>query len=217
MKRLLIPAALAGLLMIIAGCGSDSLAPNDPVPALSEDSSAQQAGLVAYSVATMGPVAVNYGTKSETYTFPPGGDISGSVLLDYRSGGAGGTVSTPGDADFVEMTTQGDGLTITSPLGGELSVTSVVLANITRGTPDSATVLDGSGGALEAGLYHVDFTIGSVTVYGTGYPTGGPVACTNGYHTVSVQFDGTALADLSLDGTVKWRFNLDTLELTKVK
>ena len=63
MKRLLIPAALVGLLMIIAGCGSDSLAPNDPLPALSEDSSAQQAGLVAYSVAAVGDLALNFSPK----------------------------------------------------------------------------------------------------------------------------------------------------------
>lgn len=217
MKRLLIPAALVGLLMIIAGCGSDILAPNDPLPTLSEQASATQASLVAYSVATVGPLAVTYSAKSEIYNFPGGSDIEGSVLLDFRTGGAEGTASTPGNADYVEITTMGDdGLTVTAPLGGQLHVTADIMADITRGANDSATVLSGSNGFLEAGDYHTDFTIGAVTVYETGKPTGGPVVCDNGYHTVEIDFDGTALADLSLDGLVRWRFNLDTLELLEV-
>jgi len=214
---MLIPEALVGLLMIIAGCGSDSLAPNDPIPALSEQASATQAGLVGYAVAAVGPLAVTYSAKSEIYNFPAGGDVTGGVLLDFRTGGAGGTASTPGNADYVEITTMGDdGLTITAPLGGQLFVTADIMASITRGTPDSATVLTGSGGTLDAGDYQTDFTIGAVAVYETGYPTGGPVVCDNGYHTVEIMFDGTALADLSLDGLVRWRFNLDTLEMAEV-
>jgi len=230
MKRLLIPAALAGLLMLIAGCGSDSLAPNDPLPPLSEDSSAQQAGLVAYSVATMGEIALNFSPKSRltktAKTDPASGpgylylfdgeDMAGSVNLVFQDGGATGEYCTPEAADYVTATVLDEGIRLTTSFGGTTFVMAKVMANITRGTPDSATVLGDSHGTLQAGDYQVDFSIGAVTVYGTGYPTGGPITCDNGYHTVSVQFDGTALADLSLDGTVKWQFNLDTMELVQV-
>ena len=216
MKRVLIPAALMGLLLILTGCGSDSLAPHDAIPELTADASAQQAGLVAYAVATVGPLAVTYGNKSEIYTFPPG-DIAGSVELDYRTGGAGGAPSTPDDADWVAMSTLGDnGLVITTPLGGEIFISAEVTASITRGTPDSATVQEGSHGSLVSGDYHADFTIGAVTVYDTGYPSGGPVVFDNGYHELEISFNGTRFADLSLDGLVRWTFDLDTMDLAEV-
>ncbi len=216
MKRIFLLPALA--LLAVAGCGSDSLAPNDAIPPLTTADSAQQAGLVAYAVAEMGPLAVTYQEKSENvYTFPAGGVISGSVQLDFRTGGANGAPAAPEAADYARLTTLGaQGLSITSPLGGVIHVAADVMVGITRGSPDSATALEGSIGTLDAGDYTATFTIGAVTVYDTGYPTGGPVVFDNGYQALDIDFDGTRFADLSLNGLVRWTFDLDTMDLAEV-
>ncbi len=215
MKRTSFLLLLAAGLLILSGCGSDALAPNDPVPDLSELESANQAGLVGYAVSAVGPLAVTFDQKSQVYTFPQGGLVEGSVNLDFRTGGAQGTSAVPSAADYVHMSTVGDnGLTVESPLGGLIYLSADIMATIARGTIDSATILAGSGGTLDAGAYSATFTISNLAVYESGYPSGGPIMFDNGYHTLALNFNGTHLAEISLNGTVIGHYDLDSLAMS---
>ncbi len=204
---------VAGLL-ILAGCGSDALAPQDPAPALTDQDSANQAGLVAYAVSEVGPLAVTFDQKSQVYSFPEGSPVQGSVYLDFRSGGAMGTPADASVADYVQISTVGDdGLTIESPLGGVIHLTADLMATIARGANDSATLLAGSGGTLDAGAYTATFTMSDLTVFESGYPSGGPIVFDNGFHVLQLNFNGSSMVDISLDGAVRWTFDLDNLSL----
>ncbi len=214
MKKISLILFLGIGLGLFSGCQSDALAPHDAAPALTEQDSANQAGFVAFAVAQVGPLAVTYDQKSEVYTFPVGSEVQGSVELDFRTGGAQGAPSTPSAADYAAISTMGDdGLTIESPLGGMIHLTANLMASISRGTNDSATLLAGSGGTLDAGAYTASFTMSDLTVFESGYPTGGPIVFDNGYHTLELNFNGTHLVSISLDGDVINNFDLDSMGL----
>ena len=91
---------LLGFCLVIGGCESDSVVPQEQLPALTEQGAAQQASLVAVGISKAGPELLNFSGKSGDkelgvypYTFPEGGDISGTIMLEYFTGGAGGTHS----------------------------------------------------------------------------------------------------------------------------
>ena len=147
--------------------------------------------------------------------FPVGSDVQGSVNLDYRQGGPNGTVVDPDAADYVHISTLASdnqpGLMIESPLGGQIFIIADIMANITDGPPESATIITGSNGQMLAGDYSATFEISGVTVYESDYPIGGPVTFDNGTHQLTFMFNGTAEVLIALDDVDRWVFNLDTL------
>lgn len=106
---------LLGFCLLLAGCESDSVAPNEQLPALTEKGAAQQAALVAVGISKAAPELLKFSGKKPrdkdlgiyTYDFPEGGDISGSIMLEYFDGGPEGDHSTWNDADYGLLYTTG--------------------------------------------------------------------------------------------------------------
>ncbi len=117
---------LLGCGLLLAGCESDPVAPNEELPALTEQELAQQAALVAVGVAQVGPRLVTFnGTKAYNkvdgvypYTFPEGSNATGSVVLEYLSGGPNGSHVVWDLADYGKLyTLPGDSVTVSVDLG----------------------------------------------------------------------------------------------------
>lgn len=224
-KRCLPAVAVLALLAAWGGCESDPVAPHDTIPALTEEGAANQAAMIALAVNEVAPLAVDYSLWPAAKTDPPyqyyfdGSDnIDGTVALDYRNGSPTGThAAVPALAGYVTIfNVYPEGVTITTPLGGQLHITATIIAALTHGLNESAEILTGSGGTLDAGAYSAVFTIEDLVVTRNGWPTGGPIVFTGGGHEVEVMFNGTAVVTLSLDGVDRWTFNLDTLTLTEI-
>jgi hypothetical protein len=117
---------LLGFCLVIGGCESDSVTPKDQLPALTEQGAAQQAALVAVGISKAGPELLNFSGKSGDkelgvypYTFPVGGDITGTIMLEYFTGGSGGTHSLWSEADYgLLYTTEGNEVSVALDLEG---------------------------------------------------------------------------------------------------
>lgn len=213
---------MTGLLLmlggvLLSGCESDAVAPQDETPALSQENAAYQAAMVALALVEVGPQVVNFSSSKTVYTFDFVGYeyVDGEVSIDFRLGGADGTSSTPEMADYAHLWTMGeDGLSVTYDGydGGAMFMTADIMANINQ-TTDTATILAGSGGDLIAGVYTGTYDIDGVVVGETGYPTAGTLTFTGGAHTLMVTFNGSATVPVSVDGTETWTLNLSNGEL----
>lgn len=206
-------------LLACAGCESDSVAPNDEAPELSEENVAYQAAAVALAVAEIGPVVLDPSAAKEviTYTFENFDYVTGTCDIDYRSGGADGTPASPEAADYAHLyTTTEDGLGLLADFeGGSIEVmrlTADVMATLNHDL-DRATVLEGSGGDLVAGIYTGTYAISGVVVGGE-YPESGTITFTSSGYTIVVEFDGSNMADVSVDDVLTWTLNLDDGELS---
>jgi hypothetical protein len=205
----------AGILLVVSGCGSDSTAPKDELPPISQQAAAEQAGYFASAVAQAYDIYQDalHGKEVIVHDFTTG-DASGTFTMDFRSGGPGGTASASGSADYIHIYTDTDqdvritqaGLTI--PL--VIATFDVEVYPYDATPPESGTV--NGAGTLVSGAYTSTFTIGGVFLNVSSYPPSGTLTYSAGGHDVTVEFDGSRFATLTV-GAEMWLVNLDTGEL----
>lgn len=205
---LLVMIAAAGLML--GGCDSDATAPQDPAPVLSEGDAAAQAGLVAMAVVQVGPEVINYAEVGKTvYERNFVGDVSGTVFLDFRLGGADGASATWMTGNWVRLYTGTEApLVITiGEAGGSAELGLDINATLNR---VAGTAVVGGGGTFATGPYAATFTFDELAVASEGYPSGGSMTFTGGGFVMTVAFDGTNIATVTVEGHGTWFVNLDT-------
>ncbi len=214
----LILAALAVLLLgawALSGCESDSVAPKDEAPELTQENAGYQAAMVALAMTEVGPQILAYVNKDvETYDLSGYDYVDGSVQVDYRSGGADGTPTTPGNADYAHLTTVGeDGLVLTwdGIPGSAMYLTADIAGTIGTG---SVTILAGSGGTMTSGPYVVNYAMNGLVFHATGYPTGGTFTVSSGGYAMAVAFNGSSTATIYVNDNPTYFLNLATGDLT---
>jgi hypothetical protein len=219
---------LLGICLVMAGCESDSVTPNDQLPALTEKGAVQQAALVAVGIAKAGPELLKFSGKKDlgiyTYTFPPGGDISGVIMLEYFTGGPGGTHTDWETADYgLLYTTEGEQVTVVLDLEGvepEFSLTFDLEGPINQ-AEDSAEVF-GSGN-FTSGESSNDFTIDEedpiLLEELSSYPDGGTFMYVVDSISVAVVYDGDVTADVFISEAPEpgYSINLDTGIVTVIE
>ncbi len=106
LAALVLPVLLVGVLYV-GGCSNDPVGPHDAAPTLSESEVAGQAGFVAMAAAIVAPQTIEFAGKADkdNYEHSFFGDVSGTVYLDFFSGGAGGTSVPWAQADYVDLAT----------------------------------------------------------------------------------------------------------------
>ncbi|MEN8005897.1 MAG: hypothetical protein ABFS42_02735 [Candidatus Krumholzibacteriota bacterium] len=220
---------VAGGLML-AGCESDAVAPQDELPQLTEQEAAQQAAIVAVGLAQVGPELLKFsGLKYDPeglgvypYEFPPGGDITGSIMLEYFDGGPGGIHSHWDDADYgLLYSAAGEVLTAALDIGIGVDVIvgmTFYLAGPINRTTDTATVT-GSGTFT---IHDVTdgFTISEldpVVLSGVStYPSGGMLLFNIDGIELVVLYDGDDTAAVAIAEVVTFMIDLETGEVTPV-
>lgn len=210
---------LAGAL-VMSGCESDAVAPQETLPPPTEEEAAQQAALVAVSVAKVGPQLLTFTpTKRDgelgvyDYSFPDGGDISGTIMLEYFTGGPEGTHCAWGDADYGLLYNNEDQMvTVALDLGGGIEPVFAVgfslHGDINRAT-DTATV-SGTGVFVSGDINH-PFSLTDVELEAlSSYPDGGFIAFMAGDLEVVVAYDGSHLGGMSINGSLMFIVDLNT-------
>jgi hypothetical protein len=152
------------------------------------------------------------------YTFPVGGDVTGTVIMEYLVGGAEGTHSHWNDADYGMIYTEtGTDLDVAIPLpdAPEVSVAFSVdfyFAGPIDRPADTATV-SGSGNFV-VGAWTEHFTMTDVVVTGfNDYPSGGTIEYVSGAHTLLVTYDGSDRAIVSVNDVDLYAIDLDTAQI----
>lgn len=205
----LLAAMLLALGLLAGGCESDATAPQE-TPALSEQGAATQAGLVAMAIVQVGPDMINFSEPTkQVYSRTFAGDISGTVYLDFRVG-ADGVPATWAVGNWVRMYTgAADPLVVTiGDAGGRAQLGLDVNAALNR--VDSSAVV-GGGGSFTTGPYSAAFTFTDLAIASAaGYPTGGSMTFTGAGYAITVTFDGTNVATITVSGLGTWYVNLDT-------
>jgi hypothetical protein len=205
----LLAAMLLALGLLAGGCESDATAPQE-TPALSEQGAATQAGMVAMAIVQVGPDMINFSEPTkQVYSRTFAGDISGTVYLDFRVG-ADGVPATWAVGNWVRMYTgAAEPLVITiGDAGGSAQLGLDVNAALNR--VDSSAVI-GGGGTFTTGPYSAAFTFTDLAIASAaGYPTAGSMTFTGAGYTITVTFDGTNVATITVSGLGTWYVNLDT-------
>jgi len=213
--------------LLLNGCESDATAPRENLPPPTAQEAAQQAALVAVSAAKVGPKLVTFnGTvlaEKELgvypYTFPEGGNITGSIMLEFFTGGPTGTHSAWGDADYGLLYSPGEEMVTASvDLGGGVGPifgVSFDLHGDINQAQDTATV---SGtGTFVTGDISDDFSLTNVVVQAlSGYPEGGSLTLKAGSHEVVVTYDGSSTAGVAVNAVAMFTVDLDTGILSPV-
>ena len=224
---LFLPALLLACGLLVGGCESDSVAPQDELPELTELEVTKQAALVAWGIAKVGPELLKYdGPKFRDkdlgvypYTFPESENITGSIVLEYFTGGAGGTHCLWDVADYgLLYTPEGEVLTIALDLGEGLvpvfELTFDLHGDINQ-TADTATV-SGSG-TFVTGDEISDFTLTNVVLTDVSdYPTGGEMGFIADGIALVVNYDGVKMVEVTIDETVAYMIDLDSGNVTPV-
>ena len=219
-KKLVLPVLVLPILMVlglIAGCESDSVTPNDPLPTLTEEDAAWQSGVLAVIIAKAAPQLIQFTDPSKAvyeYSFTGFDAITGSVMLDFRTGGSGGTPATPSGADFCHLYTEdGESVVFTTDAGGSLSVTLDISSSLDQAA-NTATIQSGSSGTFSTGDYSGTFAFDDLVVSESSLtPASGGIVVTSGGFAISVVFDGGTTATVTA-GTTVWIVNLNTGVLT---
>lgn len=217
-RALLVPVLLATG-MFLGGCESDANAPQESAPTLTEQETVNQAGYVAIAVATIGPEILNFdvpGKDIYQHWFSGAVDgVYGTVSLDFRLGGPSGAPSSWSTADWGRLYTAPDS-SLTVPIGtygGSVILTFDITADIDQGL-DSAVL--GGGGTFRSGVHQATFTFTNLAVTGSGnYPTGGTMSFTSSGFAMSVAFNGTNLATVTVTDYGTWTLDLETGSLTR--
>lgn len=208
--------ALTLLLVMIAvgGCESDATAPQDPTPPLSEEDAVTQSGLVAMAIVDVGPELVTFSVPGKTvYSRSFLGDISGTVYLDFRLGGPAGPSATWEDGTWARLYTEaGEPLNVTVGESGSAQLGLNINGDIDR-VADTAVI--NGGGTFSSGPYSAAFAFDDLEVAETGYPGGGAMTFTGGGFTMTVAFNGTNVATVTVQGHGTWFVNLDTGVVTQ--
>lgn len=191
-RNLAVLLALAALAALLGGCESDSVAPHDPLPEVTAQDAATQSAAVAFAVAEVGPYILS--PDKVPYTFYGANGLTGTVYVD-----------TDGSTSHL-YTAEGEPLVYTIVPNGTILFTIDITGTISGGT---ATLAEGSGGTMTSGDYVVTFSTTGLVVGGD-YPVG-DVTVASGSHEVTIVFDGTNLAVITVDGGAEtWTVNLDT-------
>ncbi|PID79771.1 hypothetical protein CSB20_09120 [bacterium DOLZORAL124_64_63] len=209
-------AVLALMLMLslfLTGCASDSVAPHDEAPALSDEGVATQAAAMALVTAHVLPRMVEYSSTNKdmySYEFSDEDVVAGTIWLDFRTGGADGAPATYSAGDWCRMhTADGEAIGFAVGLDSQIAVTLNIMADIVQAT-DTATVRAGSGGTFTAGAYSATFDFADVVVTaGQNYPAGGTMTFVSGARVLTVTFDGDETAVATLAGGGSWVLNLE--------
>ncbi len=217
---------LLGFCLVLAGCESDAVAPQENLPPLTEKGAAQQAGLVAVGIAKAGPQILNFNGNKElgiyTHEFTQGG-ISGSVMLEFFTGGAGGAHSHWDDADYgLFYTPEGAEITVALDLDGlepDFGLTFDLYGDIDQ-VADTAAVA-GSGNFTSGDSSHA-FNIPDddpVVVVAGDHPTGGMFAYSADGFSLVVVYDGDVTADVYVSDAPEpgYSINLDTGIVTAIE
>ena len=217
---------LLGTGLLLMGCESDSVAPDEELPALTGEEAAQQAALVAVGVAKVGPELVKFdGSKASPaedgvypYTFPQGSNVTGSIVLEFFSGGPTGSHVVWDMADYGKLyTPNGEMVTVSVDLGEIDPIYSVAFelyGPIDRAA-DTATV---SGtGTFISGDRTTPFTLTDVLLEDVStYPDGGTVVLAGEGIEATVTYDGTRYATVAITDGDTFSLDLDTGIITVV-
>jgi hypothetical protein len=193
----------AGAFVALVGCESESVAPNDNLPAISPESAAQIAGYVAFYLNEAYGVYQDAFSKAESgeQSFSAGG-VSGGYTLEFR---CDGSPCESGDADFLRgYTAAGQQIEVRANLSDDLPL--VVCTFDAQADDFDGTVGSESGtvfghGALVAGEYESSFTVEGVFLSLAEYPPGGSLTYLAGDNAVEVTFNGTRYANLVVGET----------------
>jgi hypothetical protein len=211
-KDIILPALL-GLWFLTAGCGSDTTAPRDKLPGVTEEAATTQAGYVANALSELhGAWLTAMASKATEYHSFTQGDVSGSFTLDYFLDGVDSSKEDANEAHVYTNAAQNEDVVVDDGSGNEL-ITATFDVDVTSyddGPPAEGTV-DG-GGNIKAGNYNTSFTIEGVELEDGSYPPSGTMTYTAGSHDVTVTFSGTRYAELTV-GTDATCVDLDTGEL----
>ena len=141
------------------------------------------------------------------YTFPAGSDVSGTVQFDFRNGGPTGTPAPYDTANWGRIfTATGASLTVEIGIGGGIGVSFDITADLSQ-NPDTATC--NGGGTFTSGDYVASFSFNDLEVVeNIAYPTDGSMTFVSGGYTMTVTFNGTSTAVISVNGTNTWNINL---------
>lgn len=205
----------------VAGCESDPVAPQDELPAVTAEGSAATSAAIAKIMVEVGPIIldpskavvdVDLDDPLDDYE-----DLSGTFHIDYRDG-PDGAPAEPGDALWAHGYTD-DGSPVVvdfGDYGGQSEFEFDVTADITRGTPDSVEILDGSGGTMVSGERNTTFTASGLVIDGGDYPASGTVTVDPADGPEStVTFNGTDKALAFVDGTY-YEVDLDDGSVTEM-
>lgn len=219
LKTCLTLLAVLALGAVVVGCDSDSTAPQDEVPALTQSGAAQQAAVVAMAVASAAPEIVTFdGTSKQmySYTFTGAQGITGTVNLEYWTGGSGGTSATFETGDYAHLwTPNAAGITGTTGAGGSITLTFDIEATVVQAS-STATIVVGSTGTFVSGDYSGTFGFNDVVVTAAAYPSSGTVVFTSGGHVITITYNGSGTATLSVSGVDTWTVDLDDGTLTAI-
>lgn len=220
-RKLFLIAALALMLgagLWLTGCESDTVAPHDDTPELTSQDVAYQAAAMGVAAGHVLPQLVEFsGTdKNEySYTFPSGSDVNGTIHFDFRNGSADGTPAPYNTATWGRLYTAPDeSVNVAIGYGGGIDIDFDIFATLTQ-SPDTATLLAGSGGTFTSGDYTASFSFdGLVVVAGGSYPVDGSMSFVSGGFTMTVTFDGSSTAVISFNGENSWYINLEDGSIT---
>ncbi len=216
--------------LMLAGCESDPVAPQEELPQLTEQEAAQQAAIVAVGLAKVGPELLKFsGLKAGPmelgvypYEFPSGGDITGSIMLEYFDGGPEGTHSHWNSADYgLLYSPAGEVVTLALDLGFGFEVSvdlTFDLAGPIDRAADTATVT--GSGTLASGDATTGFTIyetDPVVLSGLStYPSGGTLVFNIDGIELEVFYDGDDTASVEIAGVITYEIDLNTGIVTLV-
>ena len=221
----------AGLLMTTAalwlgGCESDSVAPQDELPTMTQDDAAQQAGMVATGLHRLGPQLLRFNPAKGkddgiyTYEFPTEPYVTGMVTMEFFTGGAGGTHVAYDEADYGMLYTDpGEMLDITLEFPGGIEVGLGLELDVAGDIDQVAGTADVSGGGhLYTDLFDTGFDFEDVVVTRDpeGYPESGTLTLTNGPWEAVVTFDGDDSAVISFGGDDLFVVDLDTGQVSPI-
>jgi len=197
----------AGLLL--TGCESDSTAPEDELPVLSDEDVATQSGAMAASMTQVFPriwePASGKDNGEYEYTFPGGSAVQGTVYSEFRDV-EGGDLVDYDVAGWALVLTE-DPLSITLLDGG---IPWLLGFTITADIDQAADEATATGvGTLVVGDYNAAFTLDAVVVEdGDDYPASGSITFINEGITAVVTFDGDNLVTVTV-GEDSWTVDLD--------
>ena len=232
---LFLPILLLACGVLVGGCESDSVAPHDEIPELTEREAVQQVALVAAGLAKVGPQLLLFdGTKSGdkdeegvyTQDFADIDYITGTVILEYFNGGPGGNHCVWDEADYGLLYTRDDPetpevelVTVTLDLGEGLEpifhLGFGLHGDINQET-DTA-IVSGEGILLMEGFPPRPFMVTNVVLTEVSeFPEGGELSFSTGSFDLVVEYDGEEVAYVTVDGVITFSINLETGVVTPV-
>ena len=223
-KKIYLLAAFAlmlGACLWLTGCESDTVAPHDELPQLTDEDKAYQAAAMGAAAGRVLPQIVEFDGTSKneyTYSFPAdGSDLTGNIYFDFRMGNADGAPAAFDAASWGNMfTAANEPIVFAVGVGGTVEVDFNIVASLVQAT-NTATLLEGSQGTFTAGDYSATFAFdGVIVTAGADYPAGGTMTFTSGGTVLIVTFDGDNTATISLNGIITWILNLDDGSITEI-